>query len=377
MKSIPYFLFSIVVCVVFGCKGPSVSYNESLVVNKTNLQYTKLKLDSLMLDSVNSSYVGDIALFNDNIFFIDKKFSYLYKFSSTGKFLNRYLGQGNGKDELPIKTVAYFSFLPNGRSIVIGPGWDCYIFDNNFKRVDGYQANWHLDVPKDVMLKEPDPERSQMYSFIYDGNIKASNDKILFPILSQHPKFNPTRKEYASKALALGEMSLDNGSVRTFGKFCPSYNHDFNSMVFCYSYPDWYENNNMVLTFAADPKLYIADEKFNIIETFGQAGRGMDTKYTNTTKLQDFKKNWFHQDAAKGHYTFLKYLKDQHLLFRGYHKSINEKTDGLQIYKNDVLIGDVDVPLGFKVAGYIKPYYYSSPYINEDKGEIKIYKMTL
>lgn len=267
--------------------------------------------------------------------------------------------------------------MPNGNSIVIGPGWDCYIFDPNFKRIDGFTANWHSDAPREVLLKHPDPQKSQMYSFIYDGNLKASNEKILFPVLSQHPAFNPATSDYAAKAAVLGEMSLDNGSVRIFGNFSPFYTKDFNSMVFCYSYSDWYNNGNIVMTFAADPHLYVVDEDFNIIKSFGQPGRNMDVKYTNVKNIQDFNKNWLNQSSIKGHYTFLKYVTDQNLIFRGYHKSKMEKTDGLQIYKDGVLIGDVDVPIGFKVADYIKPYFYSAPFIDEDKEEIKIYKFKL
>jgi hypothetical protein len=49
----------------------------------------------------------------------------------------------------------------------------------------------------------------------------------------------------------------------------------------------------------------------------------------------------------------------------------------LQVYMDDVLIADVDVPVNFRVSGFIAPYYYSNSFSNEDTEEIKLYRFML
>ena len=55
----------------------------------------------------------------------------------------------------------------------------------------------------------------------------------------------------------------------------------------------------------------------------------------------------------------VEYVDETGLLFRSYRKGGGSVTDGLQVYRDGVLVGDVDVPLGFRMAGYVEPYYYS------------------
>ena len=54
----------------------------------------------------------------------------------------------------------------------------------------------------------------------------------------------------------------------------------------------------------------------------------------------------------------VEYVDETGLLFRSYRKGGGSVTDGLQVYRDGVLVGDVDVPLGFRMAGYVDPYYY-------------------
>ena len=51
----------------------------------------------------------------------------------------------------------------------------------------------------------------------------------------------------------------------------------------------------------------------------------------------------------------VEYVDETGLLFRSYRKGGGSVTDGLQVYRDGVLVGDVDVPLGFRMAGYVVP----------------------
>jgi hypothetical protein len=58
-------------------------------------------------------------------------------------------------------------------------------------------------------------------------------------------------------------------------------------------------------------------------------------------------------------------------------KGSHTAKDGLQIYQNGNLLGDIEVPDGFRVISYQKPYYYSNSFINEETGGIWSYKFKL
>lgn len=70
--------------------------------------------------------------------------------------------------------------------------------------------------------------------------------------------------------------------------------------------------------------------------------------------------------------------KEGRLLAAGYPQSYAEQ-DGLQIYRNGTLLGDVAVPEGFRVMGYIAPYYYSHiiPSMEAEDTSMWIYRFKL
>ena len=51
--------------------------------------------------------------------------------------------------------------------------------------------------------------------------------------------------------------------------------------------------------------------------------------------------------------------------------------DGLQVYSENCLIADIEVPRDFEVIGYIAPWFYARGFCNYDNEEIVIYKFKL
>jgi hypothetical protein len=355
------------------------TYENAPYVGQTSLTVRNITLDSLKLESIVTSYLGNVHIYDDAFYYVDRKFCYVYKFDKNGKLLNRYAGVGNNPNEMPIKTIVFSTFLPNGNSIFMGPSWDCYIFDKDFKRINDYSINWHFDVSKEELLKRPDPSNTRMYSLAYGvSKIKATNNELYFPIASQHPDFNPVNRSYATQARTMGKMRIDNGYVDAiFGSFPPTYRKNTDKLIMPYMLFDLKDDNHMYFTFPADSLIYLADDESAISASFGTQGRNMDTNYVNADNLKSFSLHARKQKEERGHYTSLTYIKEKGLLFRSYHKNGNDSTEGLQIYKDQTLIGDVDVPAGFEVNGYISPWIYSREIINEETGEIRIYKFQL
>ncbi|MBS4014811.1 MAG: hypothetical protein KGZ97_13850 [Bacteroidetes bacterium] len=131
------------------------------------------------------------------------------------------------------------------------------------------------------------------------------------------------------------------------------------------------------LNFEIDSLIYFCDKDFVPIKSFGGKGTNMNTNYTESNNLRDLDRI-FHEDRKKcGFYTGLEYIEERDLLFRSYTRGEHTNFDGLQIYKDQVLVADVDVPKGFKIEGYISPYFYSSVFADSEKQVIKIYRFTL
>src|SRR5690625_7488879 len=78
-------------------KIPHYSSSVSLIDN--------IHLDSIRLDSIVSSYTGELAIWKDTIFFVDSYFGYVNKFNQKGHFIERTLGQGKGPKEINIKYI--------------------------------------------------------------------------------------------------------------------------------------------------------------------------------------------------------------------------------------------------------------------------------
>ena len=92
--------------------------------------------------------------------------------------------------------------------------------------------------------------------------------------------------------------------------------------------------------------------------------------------FQLFRENCFQNRKDRGFYNGIIYIEETDILLRTYQKG-SETGGGLQIYKQSVLIGDIDVPESFKVLGYIFPYYYATCGIDEDNERIVLYKFKI
>ncbi|MEJ5995798.1 hypothetical protein WG904_15310 [Pedobacter sp. Du54] len=378
-KSLKACLFGLVLIITLpACKQKPIDYSSAKNSSIKNIKFETLSLDTLTLPPFNSSYIGQTALYDKYIYFIDSKFGFVYKFDQQGKILQRFLGQGTAKNELPIKSIMLFSFLPNGNSIFIGTGYDCYMFDLEFNRINDFQINWHSSKTQQQLINNPDLEDNGMFSLLYNGRIFGTNETLYFPVASQHPKLNPTLANYAEDVKIIGKMNLENGYVeKVYGKLPPIYKKNIQTLAFGYAYIDAFQEKKTLTSFPVDSLIYVVNDDFEVLNSFGFQGRDMDLRYKNQTDPRKFSENYKEQVKVTGHYTFMKHFQDLNLTFRGYHKNRTATTDGLQIYLGKTLISDIDVPIGFRVEGYIAPYFYSNIKLDIENATAKIYRFKL
>jgi len=176
-----------------------------------------------------------------------------------------------------------------------------------------------------------------------------------------------------------------NGSMEW--KFsCSSFKHAIQAGAFSHIYGKYYSSyfsydidtdGNFYVSFEPDSLIYKFDHHFKPLKTFGIAGDEMNTKYTETKSIEQFKKLFHSERKTHGYYTWIEYVDETDLLFRAYQKGVHAATDGLQIYQDGVLIADVNVPKGMYIEGYIEPWYYSNAIIDEMDETMKVYRFKI
>lgn len=352
------------------------------VVNtgKKELSLSRLNLDTIYLDKIESSYTGFISIANEDICFIDNRFCWNFKFDTLGNLKSRDLGQGRGPHEIPTGFIDGYLHLSDQRDFYFGSSWDCYVFNQKSERIKEYRIDWKIENTKDEMLKSPNANMHGLYTIAYHKlELRDYNGFVYFPILSQHPTFNfIISKDYYATSYILAKMRIDDGKVDgLYGRRSPVFSkYNFIGQFSLMSF-DISKEGKIFVTHEPDSSIYVYNDDFKIIDCFGFSGLNMDQDYLEISDLQTFKAKYSSERKSKGYYSKIEYIDERKLLFRSYSKGEHSLHDGLQIYKNNVLIADVEVPKGFYVTGYLSPHFISNAEIDDVVEEIKIYKFKL
>ncbi|MGF1671615.1 MAG: hypothetical protein ACFCU6_14310 [Balneolaceae bacterium] len=106
----------------------------------------------------------------------------------------------------------------------------------------------------------------------------------------------------------------------------------------------------------------------------------MNTDYKlfpSSNNVETLSLHWQKEIQSRGFYTGIHFEPELNMIFRSYSRGNDESYDGLQIYRNETLLADVDVPAGFKVSGYAAPYIYSSIFVNEENEQLYVYRFVI
>lgn len=378
-------LYSIIVALLFfyGCSDSGggdceTYYNVPEVGSIAKQQRHIVKMDSIVIgDEVETSFVGTFSIVDDTLYFADTYFGYLLRFNKNGQFIDKHIGKGAGPAE--IRSPEYASMNKKGFFFKTKSN-DIAFFNRQFQRMVYRQIDWQLKRPYKEALNNPHPEIDDAYEF--DSGIPHAfsywNKKyVAMAITASHPKFNGyfDSDSYYKNSRILALINLQTGKFeRMIGRRPPFYLHHRNLPNFDHfnyqvtpKYAYW--------NFWADPNIYIYDKKEDkLIKKFGVAGKNMNTNYYQTTSFQAAENNWSKDLEEYGYYTFLKLLPNN-MVARGYTHGENNKTAGLQFYKDYNLVGDFEVPFGLEVFGAIGNVYYATNTANEDF--LVIYRITL
>lgn len=315
-------------------------------IRKVNLIIDKIDFDSIQIDASRTSFIGSLQIYKNGFLFVDNQFCWVFRYDANGKQISRNIGQGNAPSQLPCKHITAYIPLRNGGHMFIGQSWDVYNFDSNFQKTSDYRIDWHPRGNKEYVAQNPDPSDPIMYSPTLGlQQIRADDDYVYLPLFSQHKLFNPMASNYAKDARLFGRMNIKKGDVdQIYGRLSSIYTKNRNANIFPYPIYDLLEKNEYVVSFPVDSLIYIYKKDFSIKSIFGKSGRSMNTNYNFTFDYNKFSSVMADELKEKGYYTAIDYIEEKNLLFRSYQKNGNANDDGLQIYQNEVLIADVDIP---------------------------------
>jgi len=362
MKGI-YFSF-VLLLLVSSCDDTDVDsveyYNVSTLASDNqnkkikNLEFEVSKIDS----TLNSSYIGDLLIKNEKLYFSDKYFNYVFQLDDKGNLVNTFLGKGPGPNE--INDLDDIVANEDGSFTVLSSETtSLHNYDNSWRIIDKNIIDFQLKRSYSEVMENPEPSLPESYELEtgYDDIMKYWDEKyVAMAVNATHPKFNgyfDTDLFYKhSRILAL--INKKTGIIEEFiGRRSPVYltkNNipNFNHFRFqC-------DEKHVYVTFMPDAQIYIIDKNTKrAIGKFGEPGIDMKTNYRQTMNYEEAQKNELEDLSIYGYYNDLKVFTKQNLIFRTYTKSKESNSDGLQVYKNYDLIGDLSVPKGFRIVGML------------------------
>lgn len=358
-----------------------------------NVIIENLEIEAIKLDPIESSLIGFITIQNDSIHFIDERFGWAFVFDADGRYHDRRLGQGFGPSELPMTGIQFHTQTPDGKHVFIGSSFDVNIFDSNYQRLNSTLIRWKRDKPQDYLQRNPTPEDQRSYELAYQvGNIRADDNFVYLPLFSAGPgdsDYNFSTDLFASNARIIAAMNIETTEVeRIFGRLSPIFSENKNARIFSFTHFDLLPDNRLAVTFGPDSLIYIFDKNFKQLKSFGIKGRYMDTEYNeipNNSTPSELRRYFINGMTNKGYYTSLSCFPEYDLCFRGYTRGKDFISDGLQIYKGNTLIADVDTPIKgdprmfnfYRIEGVIDSWFYSNVFVDEIAEEMTVFRFKL
>lgn len=368
-----YILF---VIVLISCHTENINLFPLPTNSEKGTQITHIDLDTIIMEHIESSYLGKSGITqNNDLYFIDTYYCYFFTFDTLGNFKHRYLGQGRAPHETTAGKIAGHTLLPDGGLFLLDFQLGHYIYDSTFniQKMFFLKRNESADVTK----------TSAIYTHQYDRLVcRNFNNNVYFNMYSEHPNLDYIEQtdRYMKKCRHISEIDVQTEKDKRMlgGGYPEIYTlNPLKYILFSGVNFDVDNKGNFYVSYEADSLIYKYNFDYRPILSYGFSGKNMDMEYKQINSYKECRKYYFDQRETKGYYNWLEYIDETNLLFRSYSKGAKESTDGLQIYENTTLIGDLAVPKNFKIAGYIKPYYYSQAIIDEEGERMVFYRFKL
>ena len=364
MKNFAVLLFLLFIISV-SCKNNKVQIVDS--VSNKNIKYSEVIIDTVYVEIEDSSYSGFSGVTNNSLYFFDEYFSYYYPVSIDGRVGSRRMGAGGAPFEIPIRNALEVCFADENTFVTMGGTLDMYILKNMGDRKmigmiaqgkkDSYNSSTAYTLWPEIIM------RSDGKNLFY--NVKGNNESVAVE-----------RNDYYQNARTLMKVDLNSGKMEPVGKYSDYYVANRNRVKHLpFVYFDVDAKGRFYVTHQADSLIYLYNRNFDLIKRLGFQGVSMNTNYSNPS--YDLGRAYINDMREKGYYYWIKKVEEQDMMFRIYQKGSHSLNDGMQVYQGDDLVADVEVPKGFRVIGYVAPYFVTQIICDDDGETMKFYRFTL
>ena len=334
--------------------------------------YNSVRLEQLQLDSVRySSESFSWAQEGQGICCLDIFYGWLYRFDAEGRLIKRALGNGRASNESIIKHYMIGTMSNDGELAIAGSSLDFEYFSKDLTAVNRF-----------LIVKDQNKEYSPLDFLAYttpgECIARFHKGKLYEGLVSDDPDF-VFGPDYEKEVCHIGVVEMAEGkALKSEIQGLPSMFSDdrakYRGMDFVAFDIDI--KDNMYVGFAADSLVYVFDHNRKPKYAFGRSGVDMDTDYERFGSLDEMKA-YRTNITKKGYYYWIEYIDETGICFRSYKKGADSKYDGLQVYKDGKLLADCETPKGFKVVGYIAPYYYSQIIGGDEDDSMMVYRFKL
>ena len=364
MKNRFFWLLAVLCLNSMACrdKGFVDEYSGIIHRGQKDIAIREVSLDTLFVDGSHTSLDGEWHLNGDKLYFIDRSLVGVKEFALDGQYIGSHIERGRGPNEV-LQSMLAGDFTGIGDFVAMDRGWTVSLFNKDFEKKKSYLLFEDLDNDAQVwddLMKNPDPEEHRMYEFFINSkSIRFLKDQIIIPVITEHVDYNGFYKTANSQNFWLESynflmIDIENGKTgKLFGHYPPIF-RESNMPAFSllnFDTGDGY----LYCSYGADSLIYVRDIEGKLVKCMGFAASSVKGEYPETSTFEEYSQYSMQHRKKYGYYKQIKAVNGY--LFRSYKKD-GDAGYGLQIYKGENLVGDVDFAEELYVIGYAEGFYY-------------------
>ena len=342
---------------------------------------TAIKIDSIHISADSTSLRGNFALMDSSLIFVDNTYCKIFEFNiNNGKLAQTYSGYGQGPNEM---TGIMFG------SVVHPSDTSMWIFDSSngiyeFTPVNGkveYKGkldfSWTSETTDDL-ASTACYGLMEMSDFGLSVN-QIADSVILIPLSLINRKVENIKSARYTDARIFGKVNPETLAIIGLeGRFPDIYKESPMPAFEFFDYTVDYDNSRIYVNHAPDPLIYCYDFNGNVVNSLGFEAQEINRNYTKgyEPSFETFKKDIAHVGSNTGVY----YDSDNGLLFRTSLANFPSGRSIMQIYKDNNLILEQEMPPYFKLLGKYGASYYGVRFIPLDDGndaKFTLYRLSL
>lgn len=356
-------------------------------LGENNLRDYPIDIDSMYVSIPGLTGMGNFYLKDSVITFVDAINYKFYDMNLDGQLLDIYFGKGHGRNELEALMYAYpIENDSLNRGIIHDQNNLITVYDRKNKQLlygkklfYGKKLQCNSCDEKRTDFYPPELHKIQSFSDLGLSYYLETDSVLIVPVEMNYRLLNKDRinsRQHYDKVAILGRLNLATMELEdVFGK-CPEIFKERPT-------PHW-EGFNYVISdtllyvnHMVDSLIYVYRYPDDLQYTIGYECRGIDRNYTITEDLH-LSENFDNDIKHVGLNSGLVFCPENNTLCRTYVKSTATGASGIQIYRDNDLLVDIDMPSYFKLLGYRDSCYYGAKFIpveDMDNTSVVLYRL--